>query len=216
MSRLMARIVPTAAVLALLLIGGTIAHAETEEPERGEATITSRSFLQIPAGARVALQIADDSDINLRLRDVASQGLKRAGYIQVTKDPEYTLRLESERLTSGQRIDSSIGSLRYGSGVGRPEGKQSGPQGTGVDLNLKLWSSTRNSLLSPKPGDVAPKQGFLVVIAAFDEAEAKPAWQGIARAPDTGGDPFRVGSAMVKHLVDSLGLTLDEEIVSLR
>lgn len=212
----MPRTILAAALLAFLLFGASASFAQTEEVTRGEALISSSGFRQIPAGARVALKISDDSDINLRLRDVASRGLKRAGYLLVTRDPEFTLRLESEQLISGQRVDHSIGSLRYGSGVGRSVGKEDGPQGTGVDVNVKLWSSTKNSLLAPKSHSVTRKQGFEVTIEAFDEAAAKPAWQGIARAPDTGGDPFRAGSAMVKHLVDSLGLTLDDEIVPLR
>ena len=85
-----------------------------------------------------------------------------------------------------------------------------------MDVNLKLWSSTRNSLLSPKGTGAAPKQGFSVTMKAFDEAARKPAWHGIAQAPNTGSDSYRAASAMVRHLIDALGLTIEAETVSVR
>ncbi len=202
--------------IALLLSVAVFEKASAQALRSGEAVLTASGFRPIPEGAKVVLRLADDSDINLRLRDVAKQALTRAGYDVVDTGATFTLRLESERLLQGALADRSIGSLRAGSGIGRPEGNSGGPRGDGVDLNLKLWSSSRNSLLNPKSSGAAAKQGFGVVIKAFDEAARKPAWHGIARAADAGGDSYRAGSAMVKHLVDSLGLTVETEIVSLR
>lgn len=190
--------------------------ALSQSLQRGEALLTASGFRPIPDGAKVALQLADDSDINLRLRDVAAEALTRAGYQIVEQGPEYTLRLESERLIRGTSVDRSIGSLRAGSSIGRPEGNSGGPRGDGVDVNVKLWSSTRNSLLNPKSAGAAAKQGFGVAIKAFDETVRQPAWHGIARAADTGGDSYRAASAMVKHLIDAFGLSIEAETVSLR
>jgi len=200
----------------LLLIAAGFGSVSGQTLQSGEAILTASGFRSIPDHAKVRLQLADDTDINLRLRDVAIQALSRAGYDVVDAGAAFTLRLESERLLQGQKTDLSIGSLRAGSSVGRPEGNAGGPRGEGVDLNLRLWSSTKNSLLNPKSAGAATKQGFGVVIKVFDEAARKPAWHGIARAPDSGGDSYRTGGAMVKHLIDALGLTVDQEIVSLR
>lgn len=200
----------------LLLTAVEFQSASGQTLQSGEAILSASGFRTIPDRAKVRLQLADDTDINLRLRAIAIQALTRAGYAVVDADAAFTLRLESERLLKGRQTDLSIGSLRAGSSVGRPEGNAGGPRGDGVDLNLRLWSSTKNSLLNPKSAGVAAKQGFAVVIKAFDEAAHKPAWHGIARAPDSGGDSYRTGSAMVKHLIDALGLTVDQEIVSLR
>ena len=128
--------------------------------EAGEALLSASGFRPTPDGAKVTLQLADDSDINLRLCDVAAEALRRAGYGVVTQGTDYTLRLESERQVLGATFDRSIGSLRAGSSVGQPEGNSGGPQGDGVDVNLKLWSSKRNSLISPKGTGAAPKQGL--------------------------------------------------------
>jgi hypothetical protein len=202
--------------IALLAVTFGAEQVRSQTLHAGEGLLNASGFRPISDGAKVSLQLADDSDINLRLRDVAVRALTRAGYVVVEEGAAYTLRLESERLLQGANVDRSIGSLRAGSSVGRPIGNSSGPRGDGVDLNLKLWSSTRNSLLSPKSAGAAPKQGFGVVIEAFDETARKPAWHGIARAPDAGGDSYRAGSAMVKHLIDALGHSINGEIVSLR
>ena len=184
--------------------------------EAGEALLSASGFRPIPDGAKMMLQLADDSDINLRLRDVAAQTLRLAGYGVVTQGADYTFRIESERQVRGATFDRSIGGLRAGSSVGRPEGNSGGPRGDVVDVNLKLWFSTRNSLLSPKGTDAAPKQDFGVTMKAFDEAARKPAWHGIAQAPNTGGGSYRAASAMVRHLIDALGVTIEVETVSVR
>ena len=106
--------------------------------EAGEALLSVSGFRPIPDGAKVTLQLADDSDINLRLRDVAAEALRRAGYGVVTQGAEYTLRIESERQVRGATFYKSTGCLRAGSSVGRPEGNSGGPRGDGVDVNLKL------------------------------------------------------------------------------
>ena len=126
--------------LTVVLFPPTLGEAPalSQSLQRGEAVLTASVFRPIRDGAKVALQLADDSDINLRLREVAVQALTRAGYQIVEHGPDYTLRLESERLVRGTSVDRSIGSLRAGSSVGRPEGNSGGPRGDGVDLNVKL------------------------------------------------------------------------------
>lgn len=200
----------------LLLPGLGPKQSWSQTLEAGEALLSTSRFRPIPDGAKVMLQLADDSNINLRLRDVAAEALRRASYGVVTQGADYTLRLESERQVRGATFDRSIGSLRAGSSVGRPEGNSGGPRGDGVDVNLKLWSSTRNSLLSPKGTGAAPNQGFSVTMKAFDEAARKPAWHGIAQVPNTGGDSYRAANAMVRQLIDALGLTIEAETVSVR
>lgn len=182
----------------------------------GEATMTTKAYSPIPDDARIALRVADDSDINLRLQEVTKRALSRAGYAVVADKPTFTLRLETTRRAGGIRTDDSIGSLRAGSGIGRPTGNIGGPQGTGVDLNVKLWSSTKNSLLSPKSGGSAPKQGFDVKLEVFDETALKPAWNGVARAEYNGGDNFRAGSIMINRLIEAFGISIEPESLSLQ
>lgn len=182
----------------------------------GEASMTTKAYRPIPDNARIALRVADDSDINLRLQEVVERALSRAGYTIVADRPTFTVRLETARRARGVRTDDSIGSLRAGSSVGRPTGNVGGPQGTGVDLNVKLWSSTKNSLLSPKSGGSAPKQGFDVKLEAFDETARKPAWNGVARAAYNGGDNFRAGSIMINRLIEAFGISIEPESVSLQ
>ena len=190
--------------LSLLVMLTLMSSGVAAQSDRDDATMTTRAYRPIPDNARVALQIADDSDINLRLQEVTSRALTRASYTVVTDKPTITLRLETVRRTAGSRTDDSIGSIRAGSSVGRPTGNVGGPQGTGVDLNVKLWSSTKNSLLRHRSSGSVPKQGFDVKLEAFDETTLKPAWNGIARAAYNGGDNFRAGSIMINRLIGHL------------
>ena len=198
----------------LTLMSSGVAFAQSNDG--GDATMTTKAYRPIPDNARVALQIADDSDINLRLQEVAARALTRAGYTVVTDKPTITIRLETVRRAAGSRTDDSIGSLRAGSSVGRPTGNVGGPQGTGVDLNVKLWSSTKNSLLHPRSSGSAPRQGFDVKLEAFDETALKPAWNGIARAAYNGGDNFRAGSIMINRLIEAFGTSIEPESLSLQ
>lgn len=212
----MPRIAPILFTVLIALSSFLPQDAKAQTLERGEAVLSANGYRDIAAGATIAVHLADDSDINLRLREVATRALQRAGYTVVESGAAHTLRLESKRRASGAAFDQSIGSLHAGSSVGRPEGNSGGPRGDGVDVNVRLWSTTRNSLLNPKSAGSAPKQGFGVTLDAFEEATRKPAWHGAVRTDDTGGDSYRAGSAMVKHLVDALGLTIEAEYVSLR
>ena len=126
----------------LLLTAVEFQSASGQTLQSGEAILSASGFRTIPDRAKVRLQLADDTDINLRLRAIAIQALTRAGYAVVDADAAFTLRLESERLLKGRQTDLSIGSLRAGSSVGRPEGNAGGPRGDGVDLNLRVRPET--------------------------------------------------------------------------
>ncbi len=203
-------------LVAMLFAAAFVGPAAAQSGGANDAVMSASVYRPIPQGARVTLRLADDTDINLRLREVATRSLTRAGYHVVEDDPVIVLRLESRRFSSANSADRSIGQLRYGSGFGRSVGNVDGPQGVGVDVKLKLWSSTRNSLLKPQGKSVAQRQGFGVSIDAYDEIAGKPAWSGVARAADNGGDSFRAGGAMVRRLIEALGIAVEAETVSLR
>lgn len=183
--------------------------------EEDDAVIAARSYRPIPPGVRVALRIADDTELNQRLAAVAADALRRAGYQVVVDNPVIVLRLETRRRAGIEPKDRSVGSLDVGSGHGRPTGMVGGPRGVGVDVNLRLWSSTRNSLLKRSKPSAAPKQGFSVIFDAYDETAGKAAWRGDARAESVGGNSFRAGSAMIRRLIDLFGTAAEPTPISL-
>jgi len=205
---------------AMLVLAGMAASgasgANAQYIEEEDAVIAARSYRPIAPDTRVALRIADDTELNQRLAAVAADALRRAGYQVVEDDPVIVLRLETHRRTGIGRDDRSIGSLNAGSGHGRPVGSVGGPRGVGVDLNLRLWSSTRNSLLKPARPAAAPKQGFTVIFNAYDEPTGKAAWRADARAQNVEGNLFRAGSAIIRRLIDLFGTTVEAKPVSLR
>lgn len=204
----------TLAVLAMFAVALS-GDAGAQYVEEDDAVISARSFRPIAAGVRVALRIADDTELNQRLAAVTADALRRAGYQVVEDNPEILLRLETRRPAEIGLHDRSVGSFEAGSGHGRPTGNVGGPRGVGVDLNLRLWSSTRNSLLKRTKRGAAPRQGFSVIFDAYDETAGKAAWHGDARARNVGGDSFRAGSAMIQRLIDVFGSALEPTPVSL-
>ena len=63
----------------LFLPGLGLKQSWSQTLESGEALLSASGFRPVPDGAKVVLQLADDRDINLRLRDIAGQALRRAG-----------------------------------------------------------------------------------------------------------------------------------------
>lgn len=210
------RVAPWVAGVMAMLAGIVASDAGAQYIAGNDAVIAARSFHPIAPGTRVALRIADDTALNQRLAAVATDALARAGYRVVEDNPVIVLRLETRRRAGIEPEDQSVGRLDAGSGLGRPTGNVGGPRGVGVDVNLRLWSSTRNSLLKRVKPSAAPKLGFRVIFDAYDEPAGKAAWRGDARAQNAGGDLFRAGGAMIRHLIELFGTTAEPTPISLR
>jgi hypothetical protein len=111
--------------------------------------------------------------------------------------------METKNIAEGQAADNSVGSL------------QAGNQ-TGVDLNVRLWSSTKNSLLKRNVGEAENVPEFVILFDAYDEVAKKAAWRGEARTTDSEGDSIEVASAMIRQIVPMLGITVPRRTVPLR
>jgi hypothetical protein len=87
------------------------------------------------------------------------------------------------------------------------------PRGSEVDLNVKLWSSTKKSLLGQKRPSKPLRQGFQLTLEAYDVKKSEYVWRGNARTAETGGDAFRVGQAMARRLIEVIGETVAPRII---
>ena len=125
------------------------------------------------------------------------------------------LQLQTQRLVQGESDGGYIGQFRAGSATGRPRGSLDDPRGSEIDLNVKLWSSTRKSLLGQKPQSKRSRPGFQLTLEAYDVVKGEYVWRGSARTEESGGDTFRVGQAMASRLVETFGKTVAPRIVEI-
>lgn len=194
---------PLLALIALgtVAIGAPAAPAQSLPEARAE--ITAQAFEPVPVGTRIELRLADDSDQNKQLGAVAEEALAQAGFVLDNSNPTVTLRLETKFISAGDREDNSIGSLSAGTD-------------SGVDLNVRLWSSTRNSLLNRNVDAGESQSVFVILLEAFDEVARKPAWRGEAQTIDADSGDLEAGSAIIRALVPALGRTVKRTVIPLR
>ena len=186
--------------IALILCAGTVLAEELTE---GSMQIQAQSREPIEPRVGIRFQLANDSELDLRLQTVAIQALRDAGYRVNQPGSVITLRMETQNGTVVSKEDTSIGSLEAGSGVG-------------VDLNVRLWSSTQNSLLKNNSGKNRRIPVFAVTFDAYDDVGGKAAWRGEAVTHSADGINFEAGDAMVRQLISAFGTTLKPKNVPLR
>lgn len=190
------------AVCAVILMSGS-STLPAQGLTEGNMEIQAQSLEQISPTASIRLQLANDSEFNLRLGAVAVKALQEAGYIVDERSRMVTLRLETQNVTVAKKSDTSIGSLEAGSGVG-------------VDLNVRLWSSSKNSLLKQNSNEKEKTPAFSITFDAYDEVAGKASWHGEAVTESMDGNNFEAGESMVRQLISAFGTTLKRKTVPLR
>jgi hypothetical protein len=179
----------------------------------GEILLSAQAVHAINPNAAIDVRVSDDTELNIRLRDVVRGILHRAGFKIDGNNPALVLQLQTQRLIQREGDTGSIGQFRAGSATGRPSGSLDDPRGSEVDLNVKLWSSTKKSLLGQKRPSKPLRQGFQLTLEAYDVKKSEYVWRGNARTAETGGDAFRVGQAMARRLIEVIGETVAPRII---
>ena len=133
---------------------------------------------------------------------VAGESLRDAGYGNDNSAPQITLRIETRNNAPGVENDNSIGRLNADSGGD-------------IDLNVRLWSSNKNSLLKNNTGEAGGDPTFVIAMEAYDEVAGTVAWQGEARTDKVNANNIEAGSAMVRELIAIFGKASDPVFVPL-
>ncbi|MEX2615822.1 MAG: hypothetical protein WD767_06980 [Alphaproteobacteria bacterium] len=184
------RIALAAFVLLFTDIG--VGSADSQEQLETTAVISALGIRPIASGARVRIRLADDSDFNRQLAIVAGESLRDAGYGNDSTAPQITLRIETRNNAPGVTEDNSIGRLHADSGGD-------------IDLNVRLWSSNRNSLLKKNTGEAGGDPTYVIQMEAYDEVAGTVAWQAEARTDKVNANNIEAGSAMVRQLIAVFG-----------
>jgi hypothetical protein len=190
------------AAAVLLCSDISVRASEAQEQLDTKAVISALGIKPIASGARVRLRLADDSDFNRQLAAVAVEALRNSGYTSDNTTPEVTLRIETRNSASGAKADNSIGRLNADSG-----GE--------IDLNVRLWSSNKNSLLKKNSDETEDSASYVILMEAYDEVAGTVAWQAEARTDNGNANNIDAGSAMVRQLIAVFGKASDPVFISL-
>lgn len=188
------------ALAATIPVTGAPAHAQLGLPSEGRLS----AFTLAPADKSVAIAVdlLDDSDLNLRVEKVVKEALLQRGYT-VSAEGGYTLTFETREIANLETGDS-MGELLLSTREG-------------VRMHMNLWSSTRDSLLSRKRSNPATQVRVLRLdMSLWDTRKEAYVWQGQALAEARSVDHFRVYRGMVPFLLDHLGDSVEQDSFSVR
>ena len=162
------------------------------------------SYQDLPDQATIQVTLFDDSPENLEIKLRFEAALRQAGYRIVGDGAagDGALELAVESAVSGGAIESE------GPSLGRVQGSNEG----GVDVQVNVWLSSKDSLLGGrKAASGGGARSELRLEAALRErATGQLFWQGSAVAILHLLDRARAAQAMVAPLVDGLGQTITE------
>lgn len=220
------------AVLGLALVGGAAAADEPSAPgsdrvgpdrvgsdriaqaSGAPGSVSSVLFHDLPEGLAIEVATFDDTDTNLAVRARFVEELEKSGYVIADGAP-LELSFTSEVIQ---------GDLRQRSGsLGRIGASTEADRGTrgsdvGVDLELNVWSSTKDSVL----GGIQPQTGggrhaqMHINALLRDRGSGQVLWQGDAFSDMVMSDERRLAGAMVKPLVGAFGRSVKNEPFQVR
>lgn len=180
-----------------------VALAQTRAPETEDARgyLTAFACGTLPAPLRLHVDVLDNSDQNLRLRDLLVQRLQAKG-ADISTDATQVLSLEvgvsrqATRLKPGDLIDVR---------VGRDE-PDLGQEGF-ARLHMNVWSSARDSLLTGRQGRVE-EEGFDILrlrASINSRTDGRCLWQGEIVHDLDGSDAYQAAAKLIPLLADSIG-----------
>lgn len=177
--------------------------------------LNARAGAELPQNAVIEVRLSDDTELNLQLRESVIAELKRNGHQVAAQNASVVLWLESKFIDHSHEKADSIGQFRAGSTLGGPVGALNDPDKTQMDVNVKVWSSSKNSLLRREGGSGTIQRGFEVTLNAYNEARGQHIWRGAIRTEDTQGDAAYIGRKMVPPLVSALGENVENRTIQM-
>lgn len=177
-------------------------------------SVSSVLFHDLPEGLPIEVATFDDTDTNLEIQARFAEELEKSGYL-VAENAPLELSFTSEVIQADLRQRS--GTLgRIGASTEADRGTRGSD--TGVDLEVNVWSSTKDSVLGGiQPQGGSGRQAQLHINALLrDRDSGQVLWQGDAFSAMVMSDERRLAGAMVKPLVDAFGRSVKDEPFQVR
>ena len=215
------RVIAWLLIVPALALGGTAVAEERRSPERTQwvqagapGSVSSVLFHDLPAGLPIEVTVFDDTDTNLEIQARFAEELEKSGYL-VAENAPLELSFTSEVIQG--KLQEKTGSLgRIGASTEADRGTRGSD--TGVDLEVNVWSSTKDSVLGGiQPQSGSSRQAQMHINALLrDRDSGQVLWQGDAFSAMVMSDERRLAGAMVKPLVDAFGRSVKDEPFQVR
>lgn len=180
-----------------LLTSPALANSEAQYA----ASLNSFSYHPIPDGAKVEVEVLNDTDFNLGVGAALVEEFARRGMAAEGKG-RFVLSFDTaERFVTSEK--ESLGEVVVDTELERE------------DLRLKMWSSNRDSILkrNPPPG---AKGRFLFVAVLYDRTEKRRVWEAEASAPANVTHDLAQARKLVPLLAEHLGETIRNKVFDLQ
>jgi hypothetical protein len=188
--------------MCLALCAATAAWADS--PTGDQAQVSARTFAALPPGAAISVEPRDDTDANLRLRDLMAARLQAQGH-PVVADAPLRLRFSTETLTV------------VGPGVGKAtsDGLVASDVQPYAATNLNYSEADRYF----NPDNDRAAQGSIQIgyqlRATLDTRDGgKVLWTGQASGPLTDRNEQRLAAGFAATLADAVGTSLDTRVAA--
>jgi hypothetical protein len=195
-----------AAVLAALWAAasiGAVGVAWAQAPREG--MLYAASYVAIPPGSAVSIQLLDDNDASRDLAESFRRELSARGYRIVERAPfTLTFWLTGTFDTGEQQARRTI--IELGG-----EGGSNSRTDTDVEARVNLFSTRGGGLFQDPParGEKARSSSrYRLYASVKEESSGKRAWLGQAHLDVRGGDPLAVADSLVPILSGSFGQTV--------
>ncbi len=185
-------------VMIGILMPGAVQTVWAQAVTGGGGMVNAVAFNALPEELVVAVTLFDNTDLDLAIRDEMIEALEGAKHA-VSDGAPYELSLETD--AEAIRYSSKDPSLGEISSVGG-----------GLDVELNVWSSTKDSLLGGRQ-ERTVRQGenhFEIHAVLTDRQAGSVVWEGRATVEGDRGSAAPITRKMVDSLVANLGRTVND------
>ncbi len=185
-------------VMIGILMPGAVQTVWAQAVTGGGGMVNAVAFSALPEELVVEVTLFDNTDLDLAIRDEMIEALEGAKHA-VSDGAPYELSLETD--AEAIRYSSKDPSLGEISSVGG-----------GLDVELNVWSSTKDSLLGGRQERTA-RQGenhFEIHAVLTDRQAGSVVWEGRATVQGDRGSAAPITRKMVDSLVANLGRTVND------
>ncbi len=185
-------------VMIGILMPGAVQTVWAQAVTGGGGMVNAVAFSALPEELVVEVTLFDNTDLDLAIRDEMIEALEGAKHA-VSDGAPYELSLETD--AEAIRYSSKDPSLGEISSVGG-----------GLDVELNVWSSTKDSLLGGRQ-ERTVRQGenhFVIHAVLTDRQAGSVVWEGRATVEGDRGSAAPITRKMVDSLVANLGRTVND------
>lgn len=184
-------------VFAPLTVGWTATAARADVPTEGRPLVTAQALAPLPDGAPIAVEALDDSDANLRLRDLMARRLAGHGH-PIVAGASLRLRFAAEPMSD---VGPHPGATSGDALIARDRQPYAASNLGSADVDRLFTAST------DRPEGAIENRYRLR--ATLETRDGRTLWSGQATGVLTERNESRLAASLAVSLADAVGWTLD-------